>query len=463
MSKLNRRDMIRKTSAVAVAATAVPFSLPSILKAESKNDRPTIGAIGVGGQGTHDLKLASQFGDVVAICDADLAHAERFKGQMAPKADIYQDYRRLLERKDIDVIIQGTPDHWHTKINAEALLAGKDVYGEKPLTLTIEEAKLLRGIVDETGRVFQTGTQQRSDKKFQTAVELVRNGRIGELKEVWVALPYYSTKGGPFSEEKVPDTLDWDLYQGQAVEHPYNRYRCHQIYRWWYEYAGGIVTDWGNHHVDIAHWGMDCDLTGPVSVESRGLFPNAGNAETELCYNAPDKFFSRMKYANGIDVLYYSALGDQRRYGAVEPCEPVTEEQTNWLFGIGDVPDEVKKADRNGIMFVGDQGRVFVNRGGIYGKPVDELPENPLPADAWRVRPSSDHMGNFFACHKTGDRPVASADIEARTITACHLTNLSIRLDRKLNWDPVSEQIIGDGEAAAMQSRQVRKGYEIDV
>ena len=309
----------------------------------------------------------------------------------------------------------------------------------------------------ETGRVFQTGSQQRSARDFQTAIELVRNGRIGELKQIWVALPYFSTKGGPFGKEPIPDTLDWDIYQGQAPEHYYTHTRAHKIFRWWYDYAGGIVTDWGNHHVDIAHWGMDCELSGPTTVAARGLFPNAGKPEY---YNTPDRFFSRMSYANGIDVLYFSAIKALAKYGEVEEHASTTPEQLNWLFGA-DCPEEILTFDRNGVMFIGDEGRVFVNRGGVYGKPVEELKSNPLPPDAWRVRPSNDHMENFFECVRTRETPVAPAEIEHRTITACHLTNLSIRLGRPLKWDPVKEVIVGDDEANTWLSRKQRSPYEI--
>ncbi len=157
-------------------------------------------------------------------------------------------------------LIRSTPDHWHTAINIAACKSGRDVYTEKPLTLTIDEGKILSKVVEETGRIVQVGTQQRSSKPFQTAVELVRNGRLAKLKQVWVVLPHYSTKGGPFPAEPVPDTLDWDMHQGQAPVHDYCAPRAHRNFRWWYEYAGGIITDWGNHHVDIAQWGADCEL-----------------------------------------------------------------------------------------------------------------------------------------------------------------------------------------------------------
>ena len=207
--------------------------------------------------------------------------------QYGGKPDVYGDYRKLLERPDVDLIINGTPDHWHTAVCVDACRAGKDIYTEKPLTLTIEEGKILSKVVAETGRIVQVGTQQRSDPRFQTAVELVRNGRIGKLRQVWVALPYYSTKGGPFATTTVPESLNWEMYQGQAPRREFCAQRTHKTFRWWYEYAGGIITDWGNHHMDIAQWGMDCELTSPISIEARGLFPNPPESQY---YNTPDRF-----------------------------------------------------------------------------------------------------------------------------------------------------------------------------
>jgi len=314
-------------------------------------------------------------------------------------------------------------------------------------------------VVEETDRVVQVGTQQRSIPHFQQAIELVRNGRVGKLKQVWVALPYYSTKGGPFEGQTAPEGFDWDMYQGQAPEHDYVKQRTHGVFRWWYEYAGGIITDWGNHHVDIAHWGMDCELTGPTTIDARGMFPNPKDTRY---YNTPDRFFSRMKYANGVELLYFSAINDRRFYGEVKPHEPMPQDKIDRLFGK-DVPEEIKTYNRNGIMFIGDKGKIFVNRGGIYGKPVEELADNPLPDDAWRVRPSRDHMANFFDCVKSREEPVSPVRIQHRTITACHLTNISIRLGRPITWNPKTQQIVGDDEANAMQKREQRKPYTIEA
>ncbi len=449
-----RRNFLRAAGATAV----IPYwmSATNSVAAETK-DRPNIGAIGIGGRGSAILGQAAQLGNVVAVCDVDKKHAERAKERHGGKADIYGDYRKMLERKDIDVIINATPDHWHTAVNVAACQAGKDVYTEKPFTLTIDEGKVLCKVVEQTGRIIQVGTQQRSEQQFQTAIELVRNGRIGKLKQVWVALPYYSTKGGPFATTTVPEALDWEMYQGQTPTHEYCRQRTHGNFRWWYEYAGGIITDWGNHHMDIAQWGMDCERTGPTSIDARGIFPNPENPK---CYNTPDRFFSRMQYANGVEVLYFSSLNERRRYGEVQGHSPTTPEQVATLFGKN-VPEEIKTYNRNGIMFIGEKGRIFVNRGGVHGKAVEELKENPLPAGAWRVPKTGSHMGNFFACVKSRKQPVSPVQIQHRTISTCHLTNLSIRLGRPLKWNPKTEQMIGDDQANAMQRREQRKPYTI--
>ena len=457
-----RRSFFRKSAVALAAGATVPYvftaNAEEKTRPQSKNDRLRIGSIGMRYQGTVIALKAQEHGDIVAIADVDRHVREQARAGFGSTPKIYEDYRQLLDRKDIDVVTIGTPDHWHTRMVIDACRAGKDVYVEKPLTLTIDEGKILSQAVEETGRVVQVGTQQRSTKCFQVGVELVRNGRLGKLRQVWVALPYYSTKAGPFPAEPVPENLDWDMYQGQAPVHDYCRPRTHRNFRWWYEYAGGIITDWGNHHVDIAHWGADCELTGPTSIEARGMFPNGGKPD---CFNTADRFFSRMIYPNGVEVLYFAALNERRLYGGVAKShDTMTPQQVDYLFGKN-CPDEIKTLNRNGIMFIGDKGRIFINRGAVHGKPAEELKENPLPDDAWHVRPSSDHMGDFFQCVKTRRVPVSPVQIQHRTITACHLTNISLRLGRKLTWDPSKEQIVGDDEAAGWLSRKQRPPYVV--
>lgn len=435
----------------AVAIPLVPYWATAAEPAKSKNDRPLVAAIGVGGQGSAIARSAARFGDVVAVCDVDLNHAERAKAAFDGKPQIYQDYRKLLERNDIEIVTNGTPDHWHTAINLAACRAGKDVYTEKPLTLTIDEGKLLRKVVEETGRIVQVGTQQRSDPNFRLACELVRNGRIGKLQHVTVVLPFWSTQGGPFATSAPPPNLDWELWQGQAPQRDYCPERVHFNFRWWSEYAGGIITDWGQHHLDIAFWGMDMEAAGPTSIEGSGVFPNEGKPNA---YNNPDRFFVKMQFPNGVELLYFVAHDQKYR----ETITPADEAQ---LFSQtqADLPEK----SRNGVMFVGDQGRLFVNRGKVYGKPVEDLKDHPLPANATRLYESNDHMGNFFECVKTRKPPISTVAVGHRVITACHLANIAIRTKRKIAWDPVKEEIVGDAEAAASPyiRREPRPPYTV--
>jgi myo-inositol 2-dehydrogenase/D-chiro-inositol 1-dehydrogenase len=407
---------------------------------QSKNDRLRIGCIGVGWRGTGISGSARSFGDIVAVCDTDLAHAEKFNMGLGGKAEVYQDYRKFLDRNDLDVIINGTPDHWHTIINVAACRSGRDVYTEKPLTLTIDEGKVLRKVVHETRRIVQVGTQQRSDRRFRTVCELVRNGRIGKLKQVVVMLPFWKARGGPFKPQTPPTTLNWDLWQGQAPERPFCRERFHGSFRWWSDYAGGIITDWGQHHMDIAYWGMDMDRSGPLEVEGRAFFPNRGRPD---CYDNPDRFVVRMKFPGDIGLLYLVVR--DAAYRKSMAAGDITEVEDADLFA--GVPEEWKQEQRDGILFIGDTGQVFVNRGGAYGKAVEELKAHPLPADAVQLYESRDHMRNFFDCVKSRKQPISPVDVGHRVITACHLSNIAMRLKRKIVWDPVHEEIVGDAEA----------------
>jgi myo-inositol 2-dehydrogenase / D-chiro-inositol 1-dehydrogenase len=218
-----------------------------------------------------------------------------------------------------------------------------------------------------------------------------------------------------------------------------------------------MITDWGNHHFDIAHWGMGCDLGGPISVEARGLFPNKGRAD---CYTTPDRFFCRMMYPNDVEALFFSSIKERWSGQKPEDFVETSPAELDWLFGA-DAPDEIRAYNRNGILFIGEEGRIFVNRGGVHGKAVESLKEEPLPSDAWRVYASDDHIANFFDCMKTRKQPCTPVQVGHRTTTACHLTNISLRLNRKLTWDAEKEVIVGDVEANAWLSRQQRPPYGI--
>ncbi|MFZ5831426.1 MAG: Gfo/Idh/MocA family protein [Planctomycetota bacterium] len=452
--RLSRRTWI--ASATAVAAAPYWFTASRARASGSKNDRPVAAVIGTGGRGTS--MAWHQFGrqaDLAAICDVDLREAERaaaaIEAKIGVRPKIYQDYRKLLERNDIEVVGNATPDHWHTKINIDACRAGKDVYAEKPLTFTINEGKLLRNAVHETGRVLQAGSQQRSGAQFRTACELVRNGRIGRLRRVGVLLPFNSDcRGGPFSGEPVPNELDWDLWQGQAAERPFCKQRL--SFRRWHEYAAGMITDWGHHHFDIAHWGMAMDESGPLTVSAKGYLFNVGKPD---CFNNVDVFAAHLKYPGDVD-LWCITVRDRRFQESLASGYP-TPEADAAIYA--DVPEEIKTEQRNGIMFLGDQGRIFVNRGGIYGTAAEELKENPLPSNAERLIVSNDHMGNLIDCIKTRTQPICNVDVAHRSVTPCHLVNISMRLKREITWDPIKEEIVGDDEANESLGREQRAGY----
>lgn len=472
MKKISRRQILKSASLLASTGLFTPYDFWTVRASQMKNDRLNVGVIGCGSQGMSDMKQMIPYGDFVALADVNTVKfnnvRKRFKENIRPDIGLYQDYRRLLDRKDVDVIIQAVTDHWHTKVNLDSIRSGRDIYAEKPFAFTIEEGKLMRKAVAESKAIFQLGTQQRSadqyhdkgshPRPFQELVEIVRNGRIGKLKQVWVAIPYLSMKGGPFPEDPIPKTLDWDRYQGQSPIRKYTKFR-YNPFRGWYDYCNSMAADWGNHHYDVAHWGMDTENTGPVSIDARAIFPNQGKPD---CFDVPDRFFSRLKYENGVEVFFFAALNRRENYGwPVSPHETMTKEQIDWLFGK-DVPDEVKTFSRNGVMFVGDKGRVFANRGNVYGKAEEELKENPIPADGWHVRPSQNHMKNFVDCVKSRETPVAPAAIGHRSLTPCLLTNISMRLNRPIQWDPVKEEIVGDPEALAMMSKEQRKPYTVE-
>jgi len=406
------------------------------------NDRPRVGAIGTGwrpdikrvGQGTGIARTATRFADVVAICDVDRVAAEYARQLVTDnRADLYGDYHDVLSRDDIDAVLIGTPDHWHAKIAIEAMRAGKDVYCEKPLTLTIDEGKQICRVVQETGRVFQVGTQQRSENqnRFLTAVALVQHGRIGKVRRVTVSIGPGKT-GGPFQATSPPAHLNWDFWLGPAPKVPYIQERCHWTFRWWYEYSGGKLTDWGAHHVDIAQWAIGMQHTGPTTVEGTATFQQKledGRPTRDDTYSTAVEFDVHCQFFSGVEIVINSGA--------------------------------------NGILFEGDQGHFFVNRGKFVGKPVEDLANNPLPEDAIRKlyngkKPGS-HMGNFFECIRTREQPISDVFTHHRSISTCHLANISLRLGRKLTWDPEKEQIAGDDQANSWLARESRKAYAIEV
>mgnify|MGYP000991023244 CR=1 FL=1 len=435
-----RRDFLRVTASSPLLLPLLEPGGRSLAETmRSPNERPRMGLIGAGGQGSGDASGASRFGDFLAVCDVDRSHAERAKesGSIGKgKADVYEDYHKVLDRTDIDAVIIGTPDHWHTKICIDAMKAGKDIYCEKPLTLTIEEGKQIGKVAKETKRVVQVGTQQRSDhnRVFLLAVALVRAGRIGKVRKVTAAIGGGPT-GGPFSKEAPPANLNWDMWLGQAPKVDYIKQRCHGDFRWWYEYSGGKLTDWGAHHVDIGQWAIGMEESGPTSIEvTRGVLPvefRNGNPTADDRYNTPTDFVVKTMFPNGVEL-------------------------------------EVRHDTENGVTFQGTSGRIFVTRDRIdlSGGSVSALWSDPVPesllVELRKGKKVDGHMANFFECMKDRSVPVADVWSHHRALTTCHLANIAIRLgNRKLTWDPVKEEIVGDSEANAWLTRPQRPGFEI--
>jgi myo-inositol 2-dehydrogenase / D-chiro-inositol 1-dehydrogenase len=392
------------------------------------NDQINIACIGTGGskggfrQGLGVTRnMAGKKGvKVVAVCDVDKVHREEAAKGFGPDCKAYNDFRSLLQQKDIDAVVIGTPDHWHTAIAIAAMRAGKDVYCEKPLTLFVEEGRAIARVQQKTGRVFQVGSQQRSDGRFRLACELVRNGRIGKIRRVEARLPNGS-RGGPFQVKPVPADLDWDMWLGPAPWTEYIPERTHGSFRHWYEYSGGMMTDWGAHHLDITQWALGADDSGPIRVEAAGLLP--ANARG---FNTPVDFEVTYTYPNNIPVIAMSK-------------------------------------GENGVRFEGESGWIFVSRGKIEASEEAILKE-PLSAGATRLYESNDHIQNFVDCVRSRKEPICTAEIGHRSATVCHLGNISLRMGgRALEYDPVKETFPRDEEATELLSRPYRKPWKLQA
>ncbi|MGH7174454.1 MAG: Gfo/Idh/MocA family oxidoreductase [Gemmataceae bacterium] len=438
----SRRDFLRDAAALTAGGIVLPSWLAGTRsmadESKSPNARPRVGCIGLGGMGRGDARAVRKYGDIVAICDVDRQHAEQARDDKNignGKADIHEDYRKLLDRKDIDLVTISTPDHWHTAIAIAALKAGKDVYCQKPLTLTIDEGKRLCQVVKDTKRVLQVGTQQRSENgnKFLKAVALVREGRLGKMRRVTCAIGT-APKGGPFKKAAPPKQLNWDMWLGQTPKVEYIKQRCHQNFRWWYEYSGGKMTDWGAHHVDIAQWAIGMEQSDPTSVEvvaAKLPVPfDKGRPTVDDQYNTALTFHIRCTFPGGIELL-------------------------------------IRDDTANGITFEGEKGKFFVSRGELSGEPIDALKQNPLGDKVLialrKGKRLDSHMGSFIECCRDRAMPVSDVFSHHRALTTCHLANIAIRLGRKLTWDAKAERIVGDAEADGWQRRQQRKGYEIQA
>jgi len=421
MSRGVTRRTFFKRSAGAAAGVGLGLALPAIIPGRAlgaddtvaASERIRVGMIGVGGMGSGHLGglVGNRQVEVVAVCDVDQGHREDARARVGEKCAAYNDFRELLDRQDIDAVWIATPDHWHTLTSISACQAGKDIYCEKPLTLTIAEGKALRNAVRRYGRVFQTGSQQRSDWNFRYACELVRNRKAGKLKRITANIGGAPASGFDADREPPPG-LDWNMWLGPAPWVPYNPQRCFYNFRWFYDYSGGKMTDWGAHHNDIGQWGHGMDDSGPVRIEAAGTFPNDGLFDTATTFRV------EYTYADGI-----------KQYCTSD--------------------------DPNGILFECADGNIFVSRGVLESDPPD-LIKLPIGPDDVHLYESPGHHQNFLDCIKTRQRPICDVEIGFRSVAVCHLGNIALRTGKVLEWDPVSERITNDESLNRWLSRPYR-------
>lgn len=432
-----RRDFLRRLAVVGATlpawASRGAEPLPSARKSDSA--RPTVALIGCGGMGNYDLSDAAKFADVVALCDVDAKRLAQ-TGAKYPAATRHTDFRSVVRLKNVDTIVNGTPDHWHTLINLAAIRAGKDVYSEKPLTLTIDEGIRLVREVKRHHRILQTGSQQRSDRRFRLAIRLVQSGRIGKLRHILTSLPS-GRHGGPFASVAAPPELNWDVWQGQTPRRDYVAERAHSNFRYWWDYGAGTLTDWGAHHNDVALWALGPEITGPVGVVAQTLKdPVPGG------FSFPSLYRVEYTYANGVTHSCQTVESENPSGGTTGPTPP------------GQMV--------NGILFQGTDGWIFVSRNKLEASQADILQEPDAQADFGPAHES--HVGNFYSCVASRQTPAASVEIGHRAVSACHLGAIALRLGRQLQWDPAAERFKGDGarEGNHQLVREMRAPYGYD-
>ncbi|MCX8156507.1 MAG: Gfo/Idh/MocA family oxidoreductase [Verrucomicrobiae bacterium] len=452
-SQLNRRRFIRQNLLLAAAAGMAPQIVSFPLRGQSApNNRVQLACIGVGPQGRGVMSGFLAQNDVRVILLADPyqpnleAAVQQVNGHYRDNAvQTTGDYRAVLERKDVDAVSIATPDHWHVPVALAAAKARKDMYLEKPMGLSLEEDQLLRRWCQKNKIIFQFGTQQRSSREFHTAVQAVRNGRIGRLKQinVWCSA---SRPGGSTEVVPVPPGLNYDLWLGPAPFTPYTEGKVFDTPKshktWWfnYDYALGFIAGWGVHPLDIAYWGMPEMMNGPVTIEGQGVIPTSGACNTAVAWEV---WFT---FANGVKLRY---RGTKNGYSETTPMTDFSD----WQQRYGKIVD-------HGTAFEGEEGWVHVYRGGVFSNPEKAVQE-PLRPNETPLYRSTHHQRNLIECMRSRQPTVCPIEDSVQADILCHLSDLAVRLKRKLVWDPKKEQFVKDNEANRhLKIRSTRKPYQ---
>jgi predicted dehydrogenase len=448
MTKMKRRSFIKAAGVIAGGTIIVPTIIPACARGKNghtaPSDRINVAFIGAGNQAGGDINnfLKDERIQITAICDVNKEgpgywgggiagrdpriksvnnfYTEKF-GEKYKSCRGYEDFREVIDLKDIDAVEVVVPDHWHSIPVLMAAAAGKDIYCQKPLALTIPEGRAMSNAAKKYGIVFQTGSQQRSDSNFRRACELVRNGRIGELQTVRCGLPSGTPDYGHTEKQTntvpVPKGFDYDMWLGPAPKKPYSPARVGVNFRWNLDYSGGQLTDWGGHHPDIAQWGMNTEKTGPVKIQNA----KAKWAQHPVWNTATDYYFESI-YDNGVELIISS------------------------------------KEERGGVKFEGSEGWVWADRG-RHEASSKAIMESVIGKDEINLYKSDNHFRNFIDCVISREETIAPAETGHRSITTAHLGNIAMILNQDLDWDPVKEKFINNPQANKMLSREMREPW----
>jgi predicted dehydrogenase len=432
VKRLTRRSVLKGATGLMASTIGMPYVVASGVRgargATAASERLIMGAIGIGGQGMHNLRnfLTCEDVRIVAVCDVDTNHRRVAKETVdsaygSKDCAAYNDFREVLLRDDVDTVLIATPDHWHAIISIEAATAGKDIYCEKPISLTIAEGRAVADTMKRLGTVYQSGTQRRSNGCFRFGVDIARSGMLGRVH----TLHCYYHNGPtcpPQKSEAIPEGFDYDRWVGPAPFEPYTARRCHGSFRWIYDYSGGQLTDLGAHFNDLAQWANDSQYTGPTEYEGRAEFPRDG------LFNTPVRFEVVATYADGVKMICH------------DESEPGRGPRGNKFVGT------------EGWVSVDDTGKITASSKAIMQK---------VKVSQMGYAYMTGHHRDFLDCVRSRRQPISNAEVSHRSVTTCHAANICLRLGRKLRWDPESERFVDDEAANRMLARGMRSPWRL--